>query len=136
MQQGFPFTPVINSDPHNIAFAYARRPDVVGDPRVDYCRPERCFDISAFRMPTPGTPGNAGRNIIRGPGINNWDLAIFKNFQFTETIQLQFRAEAFNAFNHTQLNNPNSNIELPTQGGRVFSAKAPRIGQFGLKLYF
>lgn len=136
MQQGFPFTPGINSDPHNIAFAYARRPDVVGDPRVDYCRPERCFDINAFRMPTPGVPGNAGRNIIRGPGINNWDLAIFKNFQFTESIQLQFRAEAFNAFNHTQLNNPNNNIELTTQGGRVFSAKSPRIGQFGLKLYF
>ena len=77
MQQGFPFTPGINSDPHNIAFAYARRPDVVGDPRVDYCRPERCFDINAFRLPTPGVPVNAGRTLIRGPGITNGDLALF-----------------------------------------------------------
>ena len=61
---------------------------------------------------------------------------MFKNFHFTESVFLQFRAEAFNAFNHTQFNNPNNNIELPAVAGRVFSAKDPRIGQFGLKLYF
>src|SRR5262249_47929873 len=127
---------VISSDPHNIGFAYARRPDVIGTGRVDECRPEQCFNIADFRVPQPFIPGNAGRNILRGPGINNWDFSIFKNFAFTESISLQFRAEAFNLWNHTQLNNPNANIELPTQGGRVFSAKDPRIGQFGLKLYF
>lgn len=135
-QGGFPFTPTIASDPANVAFSYARRPDVIGTGQVDSCRVERCFNIADFRVPSPFTIGNAGRNILRGPGVNNWDLAIFKNFNFTERLYLQFRAEAFNAFNHTQLNNPNANIELPTQGGRVFSAKDPRIGQFGLKLYF
>jgi len=135
-QGGFPFTPTIASDPANVAFAYARRPDVIGTGKVDSCRPEQCFNIADFRVPSAFTIGNAGRNILRGPGLNNWDLAIFKNFKFTERITLQFRAEAFNAFNHTNFNNPNNNIELPTQGGRVFSAKDPRIGQFGLKLYF
>lgn len=136
LQGGFPFTPVIASDPANVAFTYARRPDVIGTGRVDQCRPERCFAIEDFRVPERFTIGNAGRNILRGPGIANWDLAVLKNFHFTESIFLQFRAEAFNAFNHTQFNNPNPNIELPTQGGRVFSAKDPRIGQLALKLYF
>jgi len=109
---------------------------VIGTGQVDSCRVEQCFNIADFRVPAPYTIGNAGRNIMRGPGINNWDLAIFKNFHFTERVYLQFRAEAFNAFNHTQLNNPNTNIELPAQGGRVFSAKDPRIGQLALKVYF
>ena len=135
-QGGFPFTPTIASDPHNIGFAYARRPDATGSGKVDNCTPERCFNIADFRVPQAFVPGNAGRNILRGPGLNNWDLAIFKNFSFTERVYLQFRAEAFNAFNHTQFNNPNNNIELTAVGGRVFSAKDPRIGQFGLKLYF
>jgi hypothetical protein len=135
-QGGFPFTPVIATDPHNIGFAYARRADVIGTGKVDKCIPERCFNIDDFRVPQPFIPGNAGRNIIRGPGINNWDLAVFKNFSFTESIYLQFRAEAFNAFNNTQFGQPNNNIELRAVGGRVFGARDPRIGQFGLKLYF
>jgi len=135
-QGGFPLTPVIASDPHNIGFAYARRPDRIGSGKVDECRPERCFNIDDFRVPQAFVPGNAGRNIIRGPGLNNWDLSVFKNFSFTESVFLQFRAEAFNVWNHTQFNNPNNNIELRNVGGRVFSAKDPRIGQFGLKLYF
>ena len=53
-----------------------------------------------------------------------------------ECVYFQFRAEFFNFFNHTQFNNPNNNIELPAVGGRVFSAKDPRIGQFGLKVYW
>jgi len=135
-QGGFPFTPTIASDPANVAFSYARRPDVIGTGHVDNPGPDQWFNIADFKVPDRYTIGNAGRNILRGPGINNWDLAIFKNFQFTESIYLQFRAEAFNAFNHSQFNNPNANIELPTQGGRIFSAKDPRIGQMALKLYF
>jgi hypothetical protein len=136
IQGGFPFTPTIASDPANVAFSYARRPDRIGSGKVDQCRPEQCFNIADFRVPQPFTIGNSGRNILRGPRINNWDLSIFKNFRFNERVNLQFRAEAFNAFNHTQFNNPNTNIELPTQGGRIFSAKDPRIGQLALKLYF
>ncbi|MBI3646900.1 MAG: carboxypeptidase regulatory-like domain-containing protein [Acidobacteriales bacterium] len=135
-QGGFPFTPTIASDPANVAFTYARRPDVTGTGRVDECRPERCFNINDFRVPAPYTIGNAGRNILRGPGINNWDVSFLKDVHVTEQTFVQFRAEFFNFFNHTQFNNPNNNIELPAVGGRVFSAKDPRIGQFGLKLYW
>jgi hypothetical protein len=134
-QGGFPFTPVIASDPANVAFAYARRPDRIGPGTVDKCTRERCFNVADFRVPQPFTIGNSGRNILRGPGINNWDLSIFKRFHMTERLYWEFRAEWFNAFNNTQFNNPANNIELAT-GGQIFSAKDPRIGQFGLKLYF
>ncbi len=135
-QGGFPFTPVIASDPHNIGFAYARRADVIGTGKVDKCTPERCFNIDDFRVPQAFTPGNAGRNILRGPGLNNWDFSLSKNFYFREGVFLQFRTEFFNVLNHTQFGNPNNNIELRNLGGRVFSARDPRIGQFGLKFYF
>ncbi len=136
VQGGFPFTPSMSSDPANVGFAYARRPDVVGTGRVDSCTAQRCFNIADFRVPAPFTIGNAGRNILRGPRFTNLDFSLFKNFNFTERIYLQFRAEAFNALNHTQFNNPNTNIELPASGGHIFSARDARIGQFGLKLYF
>jgi hypothetical protein len=136
LQGGFPFTPSMSSDPANVGFAYARRPDVIGTGKVDSCTAARCFNIADFRVPARYTIGNAGRNILRGPGMVNLDFSLFKNFNFTERIYLQFRAEAFNALNHTQFNNPNTNIELPNSGGRIFSAKDARIGQFGLKLYF
>jgi hypothetical protein len=134
-QGGFPFTPVIASDPANVAFSYARRPDRIGRGTVDKCTRERCFNVADFVVPQPFTIGNAGRNILRGPGINNWDLSIFKRFYMTERLFWEFRAEWFNTFNNTQFNNPANNIELAT-GGQIFSAKDPRIGQFGLKLYF
>lgn len=135
-QGGFPFTPVIASDPHNIGFAYARRADVIGTGKVDRCTAERCFNIDDFRVPQPFVPGNAGRNILRGPGVNNWDFSISKNFYLREGVFFQFRTEFFNVLNNTQFNNPNNNIELRNLGGRVFSARDPRIGQFGLKFYF
>jgi hypothetical protein len=135
-QGGFPFTPTIATDPANVAFTYARRPDRIGSGKVDKCTVDRCFAWEDFVVPQPFTIGNAGRNIVRGPGINNWDLSMFKNFQFTESMSLQFRAEFFNAFNNTQFLNPNANIELPAVRGRIFGARDPRIGQFALKLYF
>ena len=52
------------------------------------------------------TYGNMGRNVLRGPGINNWDISVMKNFKFTEAKSLQFQANFFNAFNHVQFFSP------------------------------
>ena len=59
-----------------------------------------------FRLPAPGTNGTQGRNIFTGPGYWNVDLGITKKFTITERINLQFRAELFNAFNHANFDNP------------------------------
>jgi hypothetical protein len=102
------------------------------------------FNINAFTAPGPQQYGNAGRNILRGPGTSQADLSLFKDFAFSrETARrLQFRAEAFNVANTPQLNNPNATIGTAT-AGTITSAGAPltfqrtsREIQLALKLYF
>ncbi|MCC6587364.1 MAG: TonB-dependent receptor [Bryobacterales bacterium] len=137
-QGGLPFTPSLGSaDPTGTQRSYGLRPDVAGTGNVDNPNRDRWFNIADFPVPARYTIGNAGRNILRGPGISNQDLALMKDFRFTERMYLQFRAEYFNAFNVTNLSNPNSSVDLPAVGGKIFGTSTPaRIGQFGLKFYF
>ncbi len=94
------------------------------------------FNTSCFSVSAPGTFGNSARNLWHGPGINNWDVSFFKNFPLgAERRKLQFRAEGFNLFNHTQFNNPTSSLPNATFG-EILSAKAPRIFQLALRLTF
>ncbi len=60
--------------------------------------------------------GNAGRNSIQQPGINNWDIGLFKNFRFGNRFNAQFRWETFNTWNHTQFGSANLNTSSPTFG--------------------
>jgi hypothetical protein len=88
----------------------------------------------------PGIPlftyGDMSRNSVRGPGINNWDLSITKKTPFGEGAKsLEFRAEFFNAFNHTQFFRVD-NSGLSSTFGQVISDRGPRIIQLGLKFYF
>ena len=64
--------------------------------------PNRWFNPCAFSLPAPGTFGNLGRDTVIGPGYNQWNVSLAKKFSITERINLQFRAEAFNLFNHPQ----------------------------------
>ena len=75
------------------------------------------------------------RNVLRGPGINNFDLSITKKTNVTETRSLEFRAEFFNAFNHAQFHNPDYYGGSSTFG-QISTDRGMRIIQFGLKLYF
>jgi len=95
------------------------------------------FNRSCFQAPLTGFFGNTGRNVQFGPGFQNWDVGIHKNFRIParEGMQLQFRAEAFNTFNHAQFGNPNGNVASP-QYGLVTTARAPRRIQFALKFLF
>ena len=91
------------------------------------------FDPSCFAKPAPNYFGDSGTNIITGPGINNWDMGIGKVFPIREAMDLQFRTELFNAFNHTQFLNPDSTMTDSTFG-RITTARPARELQFGLKL--
>ena len=100
----------------------------------------------------PGMFGYTGRNILRGPGRNNWDVALLKNFRtpwFTgEHSTVQFRLETFNTFNHTQFQGINASCSGATAPGspcnglnnignaEVSSAWSPRIMQLALKFLF
>ena len=96
------------------------------------------FNTNLFSLESLGTFGNSQRRFFHGPGLNNTDLALLKAFNFTETAKLQFRAEAFNVFNHAQFNGPSGNINNGGQGGfgYVTSANDPRIMQIALKVLF
>jgi hypothetical protein len=113
----------------------ANRPNLVGNQIEGPKTVEQWFNRAAFAEPAPGFFGNAGRNIIREPGINKWDMSFFKNNRITETVSLQFRAEFFNIFNHASFNGINTTFGSGAFG-RVTSARDPRIVQFGLKLGF
>jgi Carboxypeptidase regulatory-like domain len=83
-----------------------------------------------------GTIGNAPRTICCGPGAFQTDIGIFKNTNIGERFRVQFRAELFNVFNHTQFFQPDGNTTDGTDFGRVKRARDPRLVQFALKLYF
>ena len=81
---------------------------------------------------------------IRGPGINNWDVALFKNFPiYKERVRMQFRTELYNAFNHTQFTGLDTGARFDPQGNQVnarlgefTAARSPRVIQFALRMYF
>ena len=93
------------------------------------------FNRSLFSLEALGQLGNANRRFFHGPGLNNWDLTLMKDLRLTESKKMEFRAEFFNVFNHTQFSLPSGNI-LSSNFGFVTSANAPRIGQLALKFYF
>jgi Carboxypeptidase regulatory-like domain/TonB dependent receptor len=92
---------------------------------------------ACFASQATGFYGNAARNVLYGPGINNWDLGVEKNFAIPlgEATRLQFRGELFNAFNHAQFNAPNS-ATTSANFGLIGGARAPRLVQFALRLMF
>ncbi|MGB7132850.1 MAG: hypothetical protein WBD59_18705, partial [Candidatus Sulfotelmatobacter sp.] len=96
------------------------------------------FNPNYFVQEPLGQVGNAMRRYFSGPGLNNFDIALLKDTKITESTQLQFRAEAFNIFNHAQFFNPSGNFNNNVSGGfgYVTSARDPRIIQLALKLLF
>ncbi len=103
------------------------------------CTPCSNTTCSGPNDPANGIPlftyGNLGRNSLRGPGIDNFDTSIIKNTHLTESKVIEFRAEFFNTFNHTQFLRVDDVGGSPTFG-QVTEDRGPRIIQFGLKLYF
>jgi len=103
------------------------------DPRTSPTTPY--FDTSMFSEETLGQLGTSRRRFFHGPGINNWDMALLKDTQLTERIKLQFRAEAYNIFNHAQFAGVQGNYNAPNFG-QATATQPPRIGQLSLKLLF
>src|SRR5581483_9792034 len=94
------------------------RPNVVpgASPQLDASQrsTSEWFNIQAFALQPFGTFGNAGRNVVTGPGIFGMDFSTLKNFQFTERKYLQFRFEAFNFLNHPSFGDPSLSLASNT----------------------
>jgi len=142
LQSGRPFTVALLSDIDNsntgrstLGFGANDRPNVVGDADIPDRTTDRWFNTSAFAFPSFGSFGDAGRNTLDGPGFVNFNTSLMKTTKLREGLDLQFRAEAFNLFNHPNFNLPDNFLGSPTFG-RILSAGSPRHIQFGLKLLF
>jgi hypothetical protein len=118
---------------------FASRPDVAANPNEGSHTVESWVSRSAFRRLNPqaeaGRFGNAGRNIVRGPGLANIDVSLFKSIQVTESTRVQFRAECFNLANHANFGIPVTDL-ASANFGRILDAASPRLLQFGLKILF
>jgi hypothetical protein len=91
---------------------------------------------AAFSRALPGTFGNSGRGMFRGPGQWNLDFSVFKDFPFTERYKLQFRSEWFNLFNHANFGDPATSLDSPNYGVIRSTTVNARLVQFALKLMF
>ncbi len=142
LQTGRPFTVALPSEQDNsntgitsLGFGANDRPHVVGNPRLDHPTADRWFNTQAFALPAFGTFGNAGRNILDGPGAATVNFSVVKDTAFTERLTMQLRLETFNLFNRANFDLPDLFFGNPTFG-RVQSAQNPRRLQLGLKLLF
>ncbi|HWB97180.1 MAG TPA: hypothetical protein VG672_10770, partial [Bryobacteraceae bacterium] len=130
---GSPYTVSQSGDYPNVGDGTAR-PDLVGDPTdVTNKSIDNWFNTSAFRMADRYRWGTEGRNVLIGPGINNWDLSLFKNFNFDDKRRLQFRGEFFNAFNRTEFALPGAVIGTAQFGKISGTSRDPRDIQLSLK---
>lgn len=143
MWTGRPMDVTMSQDVAQVGGTQNQRPHVIADTRGPRTV-EEWFNRGAFARPATGTFGNMGRNSMRRPGVNKWDLAVFKWFQLAERKRLQFRGEFFNAFNHpsfttlgTTLNTTNAGVNpLINSFGVITGTRDARVAQVALKLYF
>ena len=150
-------TSFVSGAPTAVGYSLVNAVDITGSPsqgsRVNVVAPpvldksdrtfSRNFNTDAFRAPAVGTVGNSARYDMRGPGINNWDVAVFKNFTLREPLRMQFRWETYNTFNHTQFSAFDTTARFDAQGrqvnarfGEFTTARLPRQMQFALRFFF
>jgi hypothetical protein len=129
--------PLTFGTPNNtLGNGWGTRPNLIGDPSVSNPSANLWFNPSAFSVPGPYLFGNSGIGILLGPSSQVANLSLMKKFYFKESRYLQFRWEAFNAFNHVNLSDPNTTIDQATTG-QIFSTSGPaRVMQIALKLVF
>jgi len=156
LQKGFPFS-ILANDAFSLLSAPNQRANVVGNPFSGTQKSRtNWFNAAAYAQPLAGQFGTSGRNSLTGPGIENFDAGLAKNFHFTERVNFQLRVEGFNVLNHTQFgvdpstpgvgpgsipvdNNVNDQAQFGstnTNFGRVVSARPGRVLQLGGKLTF
>ena len=144
LQSGNPFSPIVPllADGSGSLLAFDR-PDVVSGQSIGLSNPtpDLFFNKAAF-VRHPGGFGNAGRNIIQGPGLQDVDFSVAKLTHIKERVHVQFRAEVFNLMNHPNFGQPNRTT-TSADFGRITATRTARgdLGssrqlQLGLKLTF
>lgn len=136
---GRPLTPQLaidNSNTGNTGGIFGTdRPNLTGDPATGLRGPGQFFDAAAFAMPAPLAFGNAGRNILAGPGFGSLDVAVVRSLRLSEQATAELRLEAFNVTNRANFDLPERTFGQATFG-RSLSAGQARQLQLGLRFSF
>ncbi len=146
LSSGTPFTVYDSADVSlqgsapEISGFYSSRPDLISNPNVGQPHTanewvSRAPFLQLNPMTQAGQFGNEGRNVVRGPGIEDVDLSLFKYFNIGESKRLQFRAECFNLLNHPNFGLPENDLQSPAFG-QILQAASPRLLQLSIKFLF
>jgi hypothetical protein len=164
LESGLPFNPTVGTNDNSGALSGSWYPNLIGNPNISNPGVNGWFNTCtvlqngttfpvgctnpAWAVPTPGTFGNSGRNILRGPGIEDVDISLGKNFHFPlprETGNLQIRFDAMDALNHPNFDLPNASVGTSSAGiitgttGNYNSTNntfGQRILQLGVRISF
>jgi hypothetical protein len=139
IQDGTPLDPLYSVTDIANAGTF-NRPDVVPGQSISLPSsqrtPDHWFNTAAFADPAPFHFGNAGRDIIPGPGNEVIDFSLHKRFQLSETAKIEVRAETFNSFNHPNFGIPAPYPDLGPFFGKILTAGQPRRIQFATRIEF
>jgi hypothetical protein len=135
LHSGSPYDVIYEGDLANTGNTFVRA-NLVGNPTPRDRTPAGWINTSAFAVPAPYTFGNLGRNSLRSDWYGNLDCSVFRQFPMGDRLQLEFRAEAFNATNSVVFAAPANVINAPGFGVVTSTANMPRQVQVALKLTF
>jgi hypothetical protein len=146
MQSGNPLSVNAGTNTLGLSGSTTDHADLVGKITYPHTAKQWFNPVGAFAQPAPLTFGNSPKNIVKGPGRDNWNLSLFKDFHFTEKTGVQFKAESFNTWNHTQFTGVNNGVLNGADGtganaynstaGAINAVADPRVFQLGAKAYF
>jgi hypothetical protein len=140
LQSGQPFTPLLRFDNSNTGNTGQQsgsdHPNLVGNPAIASPGAGAWFNTSAFAVPAAYTFGNAGRNILRGPGYSSVDLALARRIGLGGSRGVWIEAQVFNLFNRVNYDQPEHYVDEAATFGRIFSAKSPRQVQIAVRVSF
>jgi hypothetical protein len=139
-ESGQPFTPALSTDNSNTGNTGGNfgidRPNITGNPTLPNPSVQEWFNVRDFSIPPQYTFGNAGRNILWGPGVSTTDVSLRRTFIMRAESRLTGEVQAFNAFNRANFSQPDAFADQPLTFGKIFSAKDPRQIQFSLRFAF
>jgi len=136
LESGDYFTPTLDNAATLNSSGVGLRPDRIGSGKVSNPNRNLWFDPTAFTVPALYTYGNSGRDILLGPGFASTDLTLAKAFHITEGSSLKLEWAVFNAFNRTNLGDPNASVDSSTAGRITGIVDFKRRMQVGLHYNF
>ncbi|MCC6591154.1 MAG: carboxypeptidase regulatory-like domain-containing protein [Bryobacterales bacterium] len=138
VRTGLPISPELGRDNAGVGYNTRQRPLAGGSPELPRSMRtvDQWFNASVYSAPALGTFSPVNRNIISGPGWNQWDMTFMKYFRIKEGVRFELRAEGYNFFNHTQFSTVGTTFTTAATFGKVTAARDPRSFMVGGRLQF